>query len=103
MLLRRRPPRGLLGGMTELPGTAWGAAPLAGPDALAAARRCRRNGGRSAGCGTGCRISSCTLDVLAARVPAIAADGFLADIAALEAEALPSVMRKCAALAMAGQ
>ncbi len=37
VLLRRRPPRGLLGGMIEIPGTAWRAEPWAGPEALAEA------------------------------------------------------------------
>jgi adenine-specific DNA glycosylase len=41
------------------------------------------------------------LDVLAARVPAIAADGFLVERAALADQALPSVMRKCVAVAAA--
>jgi A/G-specific adenine glycosylase len=31
ILLRRRPPRGLLGGMSEVPGTAWGAAESESP------------------------------------------------------------------------
>ena len=59
VLLRRRPPRGLLGGMTELPGTPWRARALgrrgsarARPDAGALARRPAR-------CGTGSRISNC--------------------------------------------
>ncbi len=37
--------------------------------------------------------------VLAATVPVIAGEGFLRDAADLDAEALPSVMRKCVALA----
>ncbi len=35
VLLRRRPPRGLLGGMLELPGTEWQAAPWGEAEALA--------------------------------------------------------------------
>ncbi|SDB72337.1 A/G-specific adenine glycosylase [Belnapia rosea] len=35
VLLRRRPPRGLLGGMLELPGTEWRAAPWGEAEALA--------------------------------------------------------------------
>ena len=34
MLLRRRPPEGLLGGMTELPGTDWRADPWVAAEAL---------------------------------------------------------------------
>jgi A/G-specific adenine glycosylase len=41
------------------------------------------------------------LDVYAARVPAIEAEGFLRPAAGLDAEALPSVMRKCVAVAQA--
>ena len=37
VLLRRRPPRGLLGGMLELPGTPWRDAPWADAEALALA------------------------------------------------------------------
>ena len=37
VLLRRRPPRGLLGGMTELPGTAWRPEPWPEAEAIAAA------------------------------------------------------------------
>jgi len=39
------------------------------------------------------------LAVLAATVPTIVADGFLRPVAALADEALPSVMRKCVAVA----
>lgn len=39
------------------------------------------------------------IDVLAAAVPEIAADGFLRPIGALKAEALPSVMWKCVRVA----
>jgi A/G-specific adenine glycosylase len=39
------------------------------------------------------------LDVYAATVPRIAADGFLRPAAALANEALPSVMRKCVRVA----
>ncbi len=41
------------------------------------------------------------LDVLAARVPAIQADGFLCGLEELEAQALPTVMRKGVAAARA--
>ncbi len=40
------------------------------------------------------------LDLYAARVPSIVADGFLCRSDALDAEALPSVMRKCARQAL---
>ena len=47
------------------------------------------------------RISSCSWTFTAARVPAIEAEGFLRPAAGLDAEALPSVMRKCVAVAQA--
>ena len=97
VLLRRRPARGLLGGMTELPGTPWRAAPWTAPEWAAHAPM------PAAWCAAGEVRHGFThfelrLTLLAAEVPAIAADGFLRAIAALDAEALPSVMRKCAAL-----
>jgi A/G-specific adenine glycosylase len=39
------------------------------------------------------------ISVFSASVPVIAADGFLQNATQLEGEALPSVMRKCVALA----
>jgi A/G-specific adenine glycosylase len=99
VLLRRRPPRGLLGGMTELPGTPWRTArwdggewPAHAPMAAAwqAVGEVRH----------GFTHFELHIAVLAANVPAIAAtDGFLCDVGALAGEALPSVMRKCVALA----
>jgi A/G-specific adenine glycosylase len=97
VLLRRRPPEGLLGGMTELPGTPWREAKWPLPDALAHAPMpadWRPAGTVHHG------FTHFTLDilVLAAAVPRIAGDGFLRPIAALANEALPSVMRKCVRL-----
>ena len=98
VLLRRRPPRGLLGGMTELPGTPWRAAPWGAGDwhdhaPVTAAWRALGEVRH------GFTHFELRIAVLAAAVPTIAADGFLRDAGALEDEALPSVMRKCAALA----
>ncbi len=99
VLLRRRPARGLLGGMTELPGTAWRATPWSTAEALEAAPM--PGGWRPAG-----QVAhvfthfSLTIDLFAARVPQIAAPGFLRDVGALRGEALPSVMRKCVAAAL---
>jgi len=97
VLLRRRPPRGLLGGMTELPGTQWRAEPWPEEEALAHAPM--PTDWRPAGT-VHHGFTHFTLDilVLAAAVPRIAGDGFLRPIAALANEALPSVMRKCARL-----
>ncbi len=94
VLLRRRPPQGLLGGMTELPGTPWRAGPWPEPEALAAAPMAAawRRAGQVL---HGLTHFELSLDVYAARVPSIEADGFLRPAGALAAEALPSVMRKC--------
>jgi A/G-specific adenine glycosylase len=102
VLLRRRPPTGLLGGMTELPGTAWRDTSYKPAEALRLApmeATWRKAGTVHHG------FTHFTLDitVYAARVPRITADGFSCSIAALDAEALPSVMRKCVRLIMAGE
>lgn len=98
VLLRRRPPRGLLGGMTELPGTPWRAAPWADAEWLVHAPMpaAWRPAGEVRHVFTHFELR---IAVLAASVPAIAADGFLRDTAGLAQEALPSVMRKCVAVA----
>ena len=98
VLLRRRPPRGLLGGMTELPGTAWRAEPWPEAEAIAAAPApapWRRVGQAF----HGLTHFELVIDVYAADVPEIRAEGFLRPAAALDGEALPSVMRKCVAVA----
>ena len=98
VLLRRRPPRGLLGGMTELPGTPWRAEPWSRADALVhapmpaiwtPAGEVRH----------GFTHFELHIALFAAQVERIEGEGFLHPVAALEAAALPSVMRKCAAAA----
>jgi len=98
VLLRRRPPKGLLGGMTELPGTAWRATPWPTAEAHAEApmQASWRQAGQVRHVFTHFELH---LDVYAARVPAIRADGFLRPAAELAAEALPSLMRKCVSMA----
>ncbi|MGH7118619.1 MAG: A/G-specific adenine glycosylase [Acetobacteraceae bacterium] len=98
VLLRRRPSVGLLGGMTELPGTEWCAKPLSRRAALAAApieAAWRHAGVVRHG------FTHFVLDITlyAASVPVITAPGFLRPKNRLAAEALPSVMRKCCDLA----
>ena len=101
VLLRRRPPRGLLGGMTELPGTAWTATRPATAAALAQAPM--PAAWRAVGQAVhGFTHFELTLDVYAAEVAVIEAavieaGGFLRPADALDGEALPSVMRKCIA------
>lgn len=100
VLLRRRPRQGLLGGMTELPGTEWRDAAWPEAEALAAAPVAAQ--WRSVG-----RVRhvfthfSLDLAVFSARAPAGAAMGWLCPVAALGQQALPSVMRKCVRLALA--
>ena len=98
VLLRRRPPRGLLGGMVELPGTEWRATPWRMDEACAQAPMAAawRPAGQVQHVFSHFALG---LDVYAAEVETIAAEGFLCDADALRAEALPSVMRKCVAVA----
>ena len=100
VLLRRRPARGLLGGMMELPGTPWRDAPWPEPEALAHAPQAAdwQGVGQAS---HGFTHFELRLDVFAARVPAITAPGLLHDAQALDEAALPTVMRRCAALAAA--
>ncbi len=102
VLLRRRPPSGLLGGMTELPGTPWVSTPWDDAAALAlapmpAAWRCVGEVRH------GLTHFELRLKVYAAVVDeivgTISGEGFVRRKAALDAEALPSAMRKCVRLA----
>ena len=100
VLLRTRPPRGLLGGMAELPGTLWRAEPWADDEALVHApmvAEWRRVGEIS----HGLTHFELRIQVMVARVSEIEAEGFLCGLNALQEAALPSVMRKCVALALA--
>lgn len=98
VLLRRRPPRGLLGGMTELPGTPWRAEPYAAPEALALAPMSAP--WHPAGeVRHGFTHFQLRIALYAARVPHIAAEGFLVPLDELNSAALPGVMRKCVSLA----
>jgi A/G-specific adenine glycosylase len=99
VLLRRRPDAGLLGGMTELPGTEWRSEPWTQDAALLAGPMPAdwRRAGQVRHVFTHFELR---LDVFAARVETIRAAGFLARASALQAEALPSVMRKGVALAL---
>ena len=94
VLLRRRPPRGLLGGMTELPGTPWRPEPWTETEAIAAAPAAAewRHAGQAF---HGFTHFELAIDVYAATVPTIDAEGFLRPASALADEAIPTVMRKC--------
>ncbi len=95
-LLRRRPPHGLLGGMTELPGTPWREAPWPEAEALALAPQ-PAAWRRAGAAGHGFTHFELAITLYAAEVETIAAEGFLRPADALADEALPSVMRKCLA------
>ncbi len=100
VLLRTRPYKGLLGGMTELPGTEWRNTPWAVDEALADAPMPAtwRGAGKVRHVFTHFEL---ILDVLAAHVPRIEGEGFAHGLDALDNAALPSVMRKCVRMAVA--
>lgn len=98
VLLRRRDETGLLGGMTELPGTPWRAAPWPRDEALAHAPMTAE--WRAAGqVRHGFTHLELHIDLYAARVRRIEAVGFLHPIERLADAALPSLMRKCVRMA----
>jgi len=99
VLLRRRPPTGLLGGMTELPGTAWRPEPWTETEAFAFAPM-SADWRRAGEVRHGLTHFELRIEVYAAGVPDIAGEGFTRPIAELDGEALPSMMRKCVRLAM---
>jgi A/G-specific adenine glycosylase len=98
VLLRRRPPRGLLGGMTEIPGTDWRTTPWE-PAAWSAHAPMPAQWRPAGEVRHGFTHFELRIALVSATVPRIVADGFLRPVATLADEALPSVMRKCAALA----
>jgi A/G-specific adenine glycosylase len=107
VLLRTRPYKGLLGGMTELPGTAWRDEPWTMGEALSVApMRMAPLGLDWRGVGQvrhGFTHFELIIDLLACRVPVIEAEGFVHPLDALEHAALPSVMWKCVRMAGSGE
>ncbi len=98
VLLRTRPSTGLLGGMTELPGTAWREAPWTLDEALTVAPM--PLDWRPAGqVRHGFTHFELIIDILAGHVAKIEAEGFAHALDALDNAALPSVMRKCVRMA----
>ena len=98
VLLRTRPYKGLLGGMTELPGTAWRETPWTVAEALRVAPM--QLDWRAVGqVRHGFTHFELVIDLLAAHVPQIDAEGFAQSLDALDNAALPSVMRKCVRMA----
>ncbi len=92
LLLRRRPPNGLLGGMSELPGTEWRAAPWSETEALAAAPA-TVDWARAGEVRHVFTHFELRLDVFAAEADRTTGMTLAGDAA------LPSVMRKCIAVA----
>jgi len=106
VLLARRPPSGLLGGMTELPGTPWRDAAWTAAEAVALAPHsgapCSINWRPAGRVRHGFTHFELIIDLYAARVDRLAGDGLIRPISALDQEALPSVMRKCIRMASGG-
>ena len=102
VLLRRRPEKGLLGGMTEIPGTDWRAEPWALADLLAHAPVADAPWTRLGQVRHVFTHFELLVDVYAASVPSIPPSalgkGFLCPLSNLSAQALPSLMAKCLAL-----
>lgn len=99
VLVRRRPPKGLLGGMLEIPSTPWGAALPDAPLALAPqAAAWTRAPERVIHVFTHFRL---TLEVYVARIAAERAEGLWLPLGELDGAGLPSVMRKVAAAGLA--
>ncbi len=97
VLLRRRPPRGLLGGMTELPGTPWRAERWSQADAFVHAPM--PAAWQPAGMVRhGFTHFELHIALFIARVDKIEGEGFLHPVDSLAAAALPSLMRKCVSL-----
>jgi A/G-specific adenine glycosylase len=101
VLLRRRPPSGLYGGMSELPGTPWRTEAWTATEARlhAPAAVDWRDVGEIR---HGLTHFELHLRVHIARADHITAEGFLCPRDKLAEAALPSVMRKCLKLALAG-
>ena len=98
VLLRRRPPSGLLGGMTELPGTPWRAEKWTDAQAMPHAPMVAN--WRPAGqVQHGFTHFELFLHLFAAVVPMLEGEGFHHPIADLGQSALPSAMRKCVEMA----
>ena len=94
VLLRRRPPSGLLGGMTELPGTPWQQVEWTEAQAMPHAPMSAT--WRPAGqVQHGFTHFELFVQLYAAMVPKIEGEGFQHPIADLGQTALPSAMRKC--------
>ena len=98
VLLRRRPSSGLLGGMTELPGTPWRAEKWTDAEAMEHAPA-YANWQPAGQVRHGFTHFELYIHIFVAIVPTIVGTGFQHLIADLDDAALPSVMRKCVTIA----
>lgn len=102
VLLRRRPAKGLLGGMVEIPGTEWRAEAWSRQEALTQAPVAQAPWVKLGSVRHVFTHFELLLDVYAASlvtIPAVAiGQGFLCPAADLSGQALPSLMAKCLAL-----
>ncbi|WP_459674827.1 A/G-specific adenine glycosylase [Acidisoma sp. 7E03] len=102
LLLRRRPEKGLLGGMVEIPGTSWRAEPWEPAEALAAAPLAQAPWVKLGEVRHVFTHFELRLVVYGASVVAIPdgaiGQGFLCPADEVVAQALPSLMAKCLAL-----
>lgn len=102
VLLRRRPAKGLLGGMVEIPGTDWRAEAWTRQEALAQAPVAQAQWVKRGQVRHVFTHFELWLDVYAAHVVSVPSAaigrGFLCPAADLQAQALPSLMAKCLAL-----
>lgn len=102
VLVRRRPPEGLLGGMLELPGTPWRDAPWPEAEALAHAPLAGLGWAALPGeARHGFTHFELRMRLLHARAPGMAApEGYAWMAPAAARKAMPTVMRRVAALAV---
>ncbi len=100
VLLRRRPAKGLLGGMMEVPSSEWRAGPLDRTEAEKAAPVSARWSTLPGIVRHSFTHFDLELTVLAGKTRATKADGVWVQPAALDTQALPTVMKKVIAFAL---
>ena len=104
VLLRRRPERGLLGGMMEIPSTPWDGAPWPDPLKAAALAPLPASGWKALPGSVGHTFTHFHLELslIAGQGDGDVVDGVWSPPARLHEHALPTLMRKVARFALAG-